>query len=188
MNINSAFPSKWLKAADLSDGNDLVLTISHVIAENIGQGAEQEVKPVIYFEETDKGLVLNKTNANTISHLFGSETEAWSGKRISIFATEVDFAGKQTLALRVRMRQPNAAQDFAQQKARTWQEEITELAQKAKGLLGENTSPEHAKECDDAVKSARELFKKGTAATEQEIAGVKAALAAAIAVATPAPF
>jgi hypothetical protein len=188
MNINTAFPSKWLKAADLSDGNDLVLTISHVITENIGQGAEQEVKPVIYFNETDKGLVLNKTNANTISHLFGPETEGWSGKRISIFSTEVDFAGKQTLALRVRMRQPGASSDSTQIKAKTWQEEITELAQKAKGLLGENTSPEHAKECDDAIKAARELFKKSAVATDQEIADAKTRLAAAIAATTPAPF
>jgi hypothetical protein len=105
MNIQNAFPSKWLKSGDIEEG-DLNLTIKAVQIENIGQGDEQESKPVIYFEETEKGMVLNKTNADTISRLHTTETDNWIGKKISIFATEVDFAGKQTLALRVRMRAP----------------------------------------------------------------------------------
>jgi hypothetical protein len=51
-------------------------------------------------------MVLNKTNADTISRLHTPETDNWIGKRIALFATEVDFAGKQTLALRVRMKAP----------------------------------------------------------------------------------
>lgn len=105
MNIQNAFPSKWLKSGDVEDG-DLTLTIKSVQIEDIGQGESQESKPVIYFEETDKGMVLNKTNADTISRLHTPETDNWIGKKISIFATEVDFAGKQTLALRVRMKAP----------------------------------------------------------------------------------
>lgn len=105
MNIQNAFPSKWLKSGDVEDG-DLTFTIDRVVMEDIGQGDNQETKPVIYFRETDKGMVLNKTNADTISRLHTPETDNWIGKQISIFATEVDFAGKQTLALRVRMKAP----------------------------------------------------------------------------------
>lgn len=108
MNINNAFPSKYIKSGDINPDADMVLTISHVEVENVGQGDEAELKPVVYFSETDKGLVLNKTNAATIAKLVGTpETEGWTGKRIALFATEVDFAGKQTLAIRVRMRAPN---------------------------------------------------------------------------------
>lgn len=105
MNIQNAFPSKWLKSGDVEEG-DLTLTIRSVAMEDIGSGENQETKPVLYFEETEKGMVLNKTNADTISKLHTPETDNWIGKKITIFATEVDFAGKQTLALRVRIRAP----------------------------------------------------------------------------------
>jgi hypothetical protein len=118
MNIQNAFPSKWLKSGDVEEG-DLNLTIKSVQIEDIGQGDNQETKPVIYFDETDKGMVLNKTNADTISRLHTPETDNWIGKKISIFATEVDFAGKQTLALRVRMKAPKPAQTVSAAKATT---------------------------------------------------------------------
>jgi hypothetical protein len=108
MNIQNAFPSKWLKSGDVEDG-DLTLTIDRVEIEEIGSGEQQDRKPVIYFRETDKGMVLNKTNADTISKLHTPETDNWIGKQITVFATEVDFAGKQTLALRVRLRTPKPA-------------------------------------------------------------------------------
>jgi hypothetical protein len=107
VDINQQFPSKYLKAdTDIPDDGDLIVTIDTVQIETIGQGADQENKPVVYFRETDKGLVLNKTNAQTIKGLFGFETDDWEGKRIALFGTEVDFAGKQTLAIRVRMKAP----------------------------------------------------------------------------------
>lgn len=113
MNIQNAFPSKWLKSGDIPEDSDMLLTIARVEVEMIGQGDEAEQKPVIYFEETEKGMVLNKTNADTISKLHTPETDNWIGKRIALFATEVDFAGKQTLALRVRLRAPQATKPAA---------------------------------------------------------------------------
>jgi hypothetical protein len=109
MDINSAFPSKWLKAdSDIPDDGDLKLTISDVKMERVGQGQDAEDKPVVYFDETDKGLVLNVTNKNTLVQLYGTDTDEWAGKRVSLFATEVDFQGRQTLAIRIRMRAPKA--------------------------------------------------------------------------------
>jgi hypothetical protein len=105
MNINNSFPSKYLKSGDIDD-QDLILTIRNVTVEDIGQGESKEHKPVVYFHEIEKGMVLNKTNATTISSMYGPETDNWPGKKISVFATEVDFQGKQTLSLRVRTRSP----------------------------------------------------------------------------------
>jgi hypothetical protein len=106
MNINQAFPSKWLKATDIPEDADLVLTIRTVTIQAVGTGEQEDHKPVVHFDEVEKGLVLNKTNADTIAKLYTAETENWVGKRIALFATEVDFAGKQTLAIRVRLRPP----------------------------------------------------------------------------------
>jgi hypothetical protein len=50
--------------------------------------------------------VLNKTNNSTIIGLYGSETDDWIGKKIALFSQEVDFQGKQTMAIRIRMRTP----------------------------------------------------------------------------------
>lgn len=105
MDINSAFPSKWLKADEIEEDN-LVLTMSMVQMEEIGQGDDKDTKPVLYFKETEKGLVMNKTNATTIAKLYGPDTMKWGGKKIALFATEVDFRGTQTLAIRVRMKAP----------------------------------------------------------------------------------
>jgi hypothetical protein len=85
MKISTAFPSRWLKAGDL-DG-DTVLTITKCSIEEVGQG--QEEKPVLWFAEVDQGLILNKTNANTVADLFGDETTQWTGKKIALFSTKV---------------------------------------------------------------------------------------------------
>ena len=109
MNINNSFPSKWLKSGDVPEDTDLLLTIKAVEIETVGQGEDAEEKPVMYFNETDKGLVLNKTNAATISALYTPETDNWTGKKISLFSTEVQYGNKMTLALRVRTKAPKAA-------------------------------------------------------------------------------
>ncbi len=106
MNINTAYPSTYMKAAELE--GDTVYTIKEVKIEKLGQGDDADTKPIVYFEETDLGLALNKTNSNTIQGLYGPETDDWTGKPITLFTTEVDFQGKQTLAIRVRMKKPAA--------------------------------------------------------------------------------
>ena len=63
MRISEAYPSKYLKAADL-DGQDRTVSIRACVQEELGQGSEMEVKPVLYFDGGPKGLVL-------ISNLFG---------------------------------------------------------------------------------------------------------------------
>lgn len=108
MDINKAFPSKYLKAADAEDG-DLTLTIARVKTETIGQGAKAETKPVVYFSETEKGLCLNKTNANMIVQIAQSgDTDDWTGKKIRLIATEVEFQGSLVMSLRVRSPQKAA--------------------------------------------------------------------------------
>ena len=78
MRISDAFPSNYLKAADLQS-KDVRVTIDKVMMEEIASG---EHKPVVYFRGHDKGLVLNKTNGNNIATGFGDETENWLRRRI----------------------------------------------------------------------------------------------------------
>ncbi len=102
MRISKAYPSKYLKAADL-DGQDRTVSIRACVQEELGQGAEMEVKPVLYFDGGQKGLVLNKTNAQAIADDYGDDTEAWTGRDIVLFIQKVTSQGKLTPAIRVRV-------------------------------------------------------------------------------------
>ncbi len=99
MNIDSAFPSKYLKAGDLG-GKTVRLRITGMSIEAVGK--EKENRPVLSFNGTEKTLVLNKTNANTITTLYGRETDNWIGKDIDLYAAQVEFQGQVGPALRVR--------------------------------------------------------------------------------------
>ncbi len=105
--LSEMFPSRYLKAADC-DESDLVLTVREIKSEQVGQGKDAEDKYVLYFEETEKGLVLNKTNSNTIAKLHGDDTDDWEGKKIALYATEVEFQGQVSLGIRVRLQAPRA--------------------------------------------------------------------------------
>jgi hypothetical protein len=98
MNIDALFPSKYIKASDL-DGDPLTLRIAGIETEKMNDG---EMKPVLYFSNATKGLVLNKTNANTIKALYGSDTSSWTGKAIQLIATTTEFSGKIVDCIRLR--------------------------------------------------------------------------------------
>ena len=106
MNINEIFPSKYLKAHDLLNDGDLIVTISDFVIEVVGND-QLTSKPVLYFRELPmKGLILNKTNANTIADLYGEDTEDWIGKKITLYSCEVTFDDKTSLGIRVRPNPP----------------------------------------------------------------------------------
>lgn len=107
MKIGSAFPSKYLKAADLGEGKVLV-TIARVASQDVGQRGQSEIKPVLYFQGKEKGLVLNKTNARTIVKLTGTdETDSWPGRQIVLYATETEFGGEMVDCIRIQAPKPN---------------------------------------------------------------------------------
>ena len=97
--VSDAFPSNWLKAADLKN-RTIKVTIDKVIFEEIGQNKDK--KPVMYFEKVKKGLILNKTNATEIAATHGDHMEGWTGKEIELFSTTVPYQGQNVAAIRVR--------------------------------------------------------------------------------------
>jgi hypothetical protein len=100
MNIDDLFPSRFLKATELPEG-ELPVQIDYVQTEEMQKGGEE--KPVVYFVGGKKGLVLNKTNKDTIKEVFGGETDGWRGKNVVLYTTTVTMQGRQVLAIRVRV-------------------------------------------------------------------------------------
>jgi hypothetical protein len=93
--------SKYLNANDV-DRKGTVLTIRNVEEETVGSGKDARDKWVAYFDETEKGLVLNKVNRTTIAELHGDETDDWEGKQITIHQEKTEMDGKRIPCLRVK--------------------------------------------------------------------------------------
>jgi hypothetical protein len=105
MKASDMFPSKYLKASDAD--TDLTLTISRIAPEIMkSRDGQDEEKYVLYFSDAEKGMVLNKTNKNTLVDLYGEETDEWVGKKIILTSVDVDAFGETAAALRVSHKKP----------------------------------------------------------------------------------
>lgn len=102
MKIGAAFPSKYIKAADLI-GKEHILTIQGVKIEDVGGQGSEEDKPVIYFSGKQKGCVLNRTNAMTIASKYGEDTENWVDKPVVVYPDVCMFQGKMVDCIRMRI-------------------------------------------------------------------------------------
>lgn len=109
MRVSDAFPSNYLKASDLQ-GRAIIVAIDRCEIEAIGD----ERKPILYFQGKQKGMVLNKTNANNVAVLYGDDTDDWGGQPVELFEAMVDFQGKTVPAIRIRApRRQNGARNAA---------------------------------------------------------------------------
>src|SRR5579872_2478702 len=98
MKISDSFPSKYVKAEDLG-GREVRVTMANVELEKLGD----DTKPVLYFKGKEKGVVLNKTNAKTISDAYGDDTDDWYDQPLILFSIMTDFQGKVGPAIRCRV-------------------------------------------------------------------------------------
>ncbi len=100
MKSSDAFPGRYLKAADL-DG-DVRVTIADLCMRTMQQqDGTQLMKPVLYFLELQKALVLNRTNWRVIAEAYGDESDGWIGKKITLGTVQVDAFGTVTNAIRI---------------------------------------------------------------------------------------
>lgn len=110
--MRNAFPSRYLRAADLPSGRDVVVNISHVEWETLRDG--EKPKPVLYFRNKEKGLVLNTTNNETCMDMYGPQSEDWVDKPVTLFTTRVKFEGRNVDAIRIKFIQPQSKQSKRQ--------------------------------------------------------------------------
>jgi hypothetical protein len=100
VNIDQAFPSKYIKASAL-EGRTVAVVIDRVEVENVGRN--KDTKPVLYFRGKEKGLVLNRINSKKIAEIAGSsDTEDWSGVQVAIYPTTTEFEGETVECIRIK--------------------------------------------------------------------------------------
>lgn len=78
---DNRFLGKW----DFGEGKDIIATIDRVGTDKVFTKGKPEEKVILYLRD-QKPMVLNKTNAKTITKLFGTDKWAqWSGRTIALF-------------------------------------------------------------------------------------------------------
>ena len=106
MRSDKAFPSKYLKAADVK-AKPIVTVISHLAQEVVGQGQDAKEKHVLHFED-QKPLVLNLTNWDTLEEVLG-DSDDWPGQKVKIRCARTQFQGKATDGIRLEAIVPKPA-------------------------------------------------------------------------------
>ena len=113
--VSDVYKSSYLRAADVEE--PLTVTIKSASLEELGEDKDEKI--VVMFKELDRGLVLNRTNADYISMICESDdTEDWPGTRLGLFVQPVSFKGKLVDSIRVTKPQHlKAADDMAKKTA-----------------------------------------------------------------------
>jgi hypothetical protein len=100
MDFDLLYPKRFLKAG-MFGGRDVTLTIAKVFKEVLEGDKGPKNEAILSFVERPQQLTLNKTNGHCLKAMFGRETDAWIGKRITLYPLEykTEFSD---LAIRVR--------------------------------------------------------------------------------------
>ncbi len=100
------FPNDYIAAAECK-GKDVTLTIEAVSRESLQKtdGSKKDAM-VLRFHGTKKKLVCNKTNADSIAQMHGTEASKWTGKRITVYPTKCLAFGEMVDCIRIREKIP----------------------------------------------------------------------------------
>lgn len=103
MHISALKQSNFLTRAEV--GRGVLLTIRNITQENVAkQGAPEELRWCLHFDEVEKPMVLNSTNGQIIAGITKSEdTDNWIGHKVVAYDDpNVSFGGKLVGGIRVR--------------------------------------------------------------------------------------
>lgn len=105
------FNYDYMGSYSLPDGKDVIMTIKETRKEKVtGTAGKKEDCFVCYFEESDKPMILNRTNCKTIERIYKSPfIEDWPGLRVQLGIDTVSAFGESVEALRIRTVKPPPA-------------------------------------------------------------------------------
>ena len=109
MKVSDLMTSKWLKQSDVPE--DRLVTVKELKKQNVARDDEDaEYKYTIFFEEFEKGMVLNSTNIKRLGKALGDDTDNWPGGKVVLYVDpDVEYAGQIVGGLRIRAaRKPGA--------------------------------------------------------------------------------
>ena len=129
--LEEFFPSKHLKATDLQ-GKEVRVTIARVEREKLGD----DMKPVVYFNGKEKGVVLNKGNTTTLVDAYGKFSNDWFGQDVILLSVWTDYQGKPVQGIRMRI--PSARDKTPVKREDPISSGVTERPSRAAGGVSDN--------------------------------------------------
>lgn len=106
----------WIGAYALQDGQDLTLTIDKAMQEQVtGNNGKREMCLTVHWVERDyKPMIVNRTNAKTITKVTGSPyIEDWHGKQITLYVDTTRLGSDIVECLRIRPYAPKQTKQTA---------------------------------------------------------------------------
>jgi len=104
------FNYDYLGSYSLDGKKEVVVTIKKLDTDKVvGQQGRKEDCFVVYFNEFDKPMILNRTNAKAIEKVVGSGlVQDWMGTQVTLYVEKgVKAFGEVVDALRIRDRKPS---------------------------------------------------------------------------------
>jgi hypothetical protein len=112
MDMGLGFLGTYITAAEIGAATP-TLTIQRVTLEKVESikvggddqgGGKMKDKIIVYFRESksDRGWLLNRTNAECLKELWGRETDAWIGKKVTLCTQQVRVGPKIEPGIRVK--------------------------------------------------------------------------------------
>lgn len=156
LNGQLLYPNDYLAAVEFK-GKDVTLTVAGVKIEELRmKGGAKESKPVLTFRETKKKLVLNKTNADTVAAMYGTEAKTWIGKRIALYPTKTQCGRDTVDCIRVREQMPQQPRQQAQQQQQVSDgmsvaDELIALLSEREGVFAEQAEAKLETYCDQVL-------------------------------------
>jgi len=103
MKVHEMFPRKYLTGEDLA-GKQYTMVIEDVHQEevHVGQG-KTELKWAMRFQGARKSLLLNRTLADQLTQVTGSDDSAqWPGRAVTLFPMAMRVGGVDRVAIRLK--------------------------------------------------------------------------------------
>ena len=100
MNISELYPRRFARGADLK--GPATVTIKAVTQEELHPNGRPVKKFVLWFEETPRGVILNRPLAVQLAELLGDDTETWGAQKITLYPEPMVVAGRPCTAIRAR--------------------------------------------------------------------------------------
>ena len=105
VNLMEMVEKDFLSSEILGEGEERIYTIEGIREEELvnEKNHTTDVKPVVYFKETDKKLALNIANIKTIQKIYNEvRADKLVGKKIQIFRTTTNAFGEIKPCIRIR--------------------------------------------------------------------------------------
>lgn len=103
LTFDQLFPGRFIKAGEMH-GKPVTLTIERIYLEEL-EKEDGTTKPqaIVIFREIKREWALNRTNASALRAMWGDDTDAWLGKRVTLFP-EPDTSGLSESGVAIRVK------------------------------------------------------------------------------------